>query len=185
MNATATIDLKQLEHNVEVYRDIHARAVAAGTSTRLPSQWFQQAQDTLTRAKAQIQEAEKKSFFSGEDEPVDPYSFMAAVQETVPKEQMALDAPTVQPSARQELIRQANHLSCCRNGFYHFAARVMEFFDGHGGEWYTYQDVLGDYKVKGWEHFGKRSVEMYLDLMVEDGTIEVAASKPRMMRKKV
>jgi hypothetical protein len=181
----ATIDLASLEHNVEVYRDIHARAVAAGTNTRLSSQWFQQAQDALTRARASIQEEKKTAFYNGEDERTDPYSVAAVLAPAVPKEQMALDPVAVQPSPRQELIRQANHLSCCRNGFYQFAASVMEFFDGHGGDWYTLYEVLADYKVKAWEHYGKRAVEIYLGLMVEDGTIEVAESKPRMVRKKV
>ncbi len=53
------MDLKQLEHNVETYRGIHARAVQAGNDARMASQWLQQAQDTLTRAKALSQKAER------------------------------------------------------------------------------------------------------------------------------
>ncbi len=149
-------DLNSLERNVEVYRKMLNDAIAAGRDTQTISRWLAKAEEALAAdSLTELFEAQPiVEISSGEDTP------------------------------RQAAVRHANHVSANGGGFYEFAYCLNTFLQSHGSGWYTFQESVGDPKVQGWIRHGKKAVEPFLALMVEDGTIEIDNGTPHRIRRR-
>src|SRR5258706_10228609 len=75
---------------------------------------------------------------------------------------------------RQAAFRRANHLSGCGEDISKLEERILHYLQSHGrvDDWHALFDVFDDSKVAAWRKWGKRSAEILLKVMIDEGAIE-------------